>query len=151
MPSLLAQVAIYKAAQVTPTVLIPGGNRTVQQSWEVSLQGSASYPSALVFDQSSGACTRVNRSGRALDFAWSADPTGPTFLFEALPPQYAATQTSAQLVIPANFLKVTEKVHWGGKRIYVLESSRVAAMEHLEDPFQRCSFSSLSAEEKSLR
>jgi len=34
----IMQVIITKASTVAPTLLIPGGNRTVLASWEVSLQ-----------------------------------------------------------------------------------------------------------------
>ena len=103
---LWVQVTVYVAPKVAPTVLIPGGNRTVLQSWEVSLQGTASYPSASAFDPATGTCQPVASSGTPLNFMWSVVPAGPDFEFQLLPNQYSSTQRSAQLTIPANFLQV---------------------------------------------
>ena len=103
---LWVQVTIYVAAKVAPTVLIPGGNRTVLQSWEVSLQGTASYPSASAYDQATGTCQPVASSSTPLDFMWAVVPAGPDFEFQLLPDQYSSTQRSAQLTIPANVLQV---------------------------------------------
>ncbi len=89
-----------------PTLIIPGGNRTVQESWEVSLQGFAEYPSPYVYNSSLGVCQASQGMGSPLDFAWSVDTTNNDFQFQNLPPNYLATRLSAQLTIPSNFLKV---------------------------------------------
>lgn len=89
-----------------PTLLIPGGNRTVQRSWEVSLQGSANYPSPYIYNASLGICQASHGMGNPLDFEWSVDTSNNDFQFRKLPAHYLATRLSAQLTIPGNFLKV---------------------------------------------
>ena len=37
---------------------------------------------------------------------WAADPQGPSFEFQSLPPAYAATQSTSQLALPPNALQV---------------------------------------------
>ena len=113
---LVPQATMYKAAQVAPTVLIPGGNRTVLQSWEVSLRGSASFPSPYMYNSSTLACEPISPTNRPLNFEWSADPAGPNFEFQALPAAYQATQLSAQLTIPADFLQASAFVLHDAKK-----------------------------------
>jgi len=52
------------------------------------------------------ACLPSNSSEKPLDFEWSIDPQNPNLQFRKLPSQYLATRLSAQLTLPANFLKV---------------------------------------------
>ena len=100
------QMTLYKTTSVLPTLSIPGGNRTVQQSWEVSLQGSAEYPSPYTYNSSLGVCQASQGMGSPLDFEWSVDTTNNNLQFQNLPPHYLATRLSAQLTLPSNFLKV---------------------------------------------
>ena len=99
-------MTVYKAAKVAPTLVISGGNRTIQQSWEVSLQGMAMYPSPFTYDATLGICKASHGMGSPLDFEWTVDTTDSDFQFQLMPQQYLATRLSAQLTIPGNFLKV---------------------------------------------
>lgn len=101
------QVTVYKAARLAPTLVIDGGNRTIQQSWEVSLQGTAMYPSPFRYDATLGICLPSSGMGSPLHFKWSVDTTSVDFQFQLLPQQYLVTQLSAQLTIPGNFLKAS--------------------------------------------
>lgn len=103
---LYLQVMIFKAASVMPTLTIPGGNRTVLQSWEVSLQGAAKYPSPYMYNTSLGICQASHGMGNPLIFEWSIDTSDNDFQFRKLPQQYLATRRSAQLTIPGGFLRV---------------------------------------------
>lgn len=100
---------MQKARRAIPTVTIPSGNRTVQQSWEISLQGRAAFPGAMTLDPGTQTCVlaAVASHDSSLAFEWSVDPSGPGLDLTSLPQQFLATRNSAQLVLPANFLKVS--------------------------------------------
>lgn len=112
-PGRRTQARIAVASRRIPGLVIPGGNRTVQQSWQLSLQGAASFPGSLAPDPANGGCYAFAAAAAAapapLVFQWSVDPVaGGGLDMDALPPAFAATRASPQLELPANFLQVLQ-------------------------------------------